>query len=275
VGSRRQQVTHLGRVVGERDQGHIVGRDVPLGEHALAHPVDEAAPVTRAHEHDRELCDLPGLDQRQRLPELVHGPEAAREDDEPAGVADEHDLAREEVVELERDVAVGIAALLERQLVVEPHRQGAGVLSAAVGRFHQAGPAARDDRHAALPDHAGGLARELVIAIVRLRARGAEEAGRGAHARERIEAGAQLLADPVDPVLVGEGRANRRLLRGDDLLVEGAWLAGHSGPRLDGRRSLEAGHPGSPFPPEGKYELALPSCQRTNAVAVAQLRAPD
>jgi len=114
VRSGSQKVTHLRRVVGEPQQFEVVGRDVPLGEHPLGHPVDEPAPVVGAHEHDRELSDLPGLDEGERLPELVHRSEAARKDDEPAGVADEHDLAHEEVVELERDVAVGVATLLER-----------------------------------------------------------------------------------------------------------------------------------------------------------------
>ena len=112
--------------------------------------------------------------------------------------------------------------------MLSPIEQRAGVLRAAVGRLHDPGAAAGDDREAALADEARGLAGELVLGVVRRRARRAEEAdGRGADAGERVEAHPQLVGDPVEPVLVGERRADRRLLGGDDLLVEGAGLAGH------------------------------------------------
>src|SRR5919106_3967234 len=123
VRSRHQEVTYLGRIVGEREQVDVAGRDLALGDHSLPNPLDHPAPVVGADEHHRELGDLPGLDERERLPELVHGPEAAGEDHEPTRVADEHDLADEEVVELEADVAVGVAALLEGQLDAQPDRQ--------------------------------------------------------------------------------------------------------------------------------------------------------
>jgi len=227
VGSRHQEVTHLGRIVRHGEQVEVVGADVVLAQHAVADPVDQAAPVVAAQEHDRELDDLVGLDQGERLPELVHGAEAAGEDHEPARVADEHDLANEEVVEVERDVAVGVAGLLVRQLDREADRQRAGVPSAAVGRLHQAGAAARDDRHARLADRASDLAGELVVGVVGLRARGAEEAGGGADLGEALEPGPELLADARDPVLVRECRPDRRLLGGDDLLVQGPGLPRH------------------------------------------------
>src|SRR5687767_12162852 len=94
VGSRHQEVTHLERVVGERQELQVGRRDVALAQHPLAHPVDEPSPVVRADQDHRELGDLAGLDERERLPELVHRAEAAGEDHEAAGVADEHDLAR-------------------------------------------------------------------------------------------------------------------------------------------------------------------------------------
>jgi len=224
---RHQEVTHLLGIVGDREQLQVVRADVALADHAVADPADHLAPVAGSHEHDRELDDLPGLNQRERLPELVHRAEAAGEDDEPAGVANEHDLAGEEVVELERDVAVGVAALLEGQLDVEADGQRAGVLGAVVGRLHQAGTAAGDDRHAALADDAGGRARELVVRVVRRRARGAEEARGRTDVRKRLEAHPKLVADALDPVLVRECRPDRRLLGGDDLLVQGPGLARH------------------------------------------------
>jgi len=272
MGGRHQAIAHLERIVGERHQLQVVRLDVPLVEHPLAHPVHEPAPVAAAHEQHRELGDLPGLDERERLPELVHRPVTAREDHEPAGVAHEHDLAREEIVEVERDVAVGVAALLEGKLDVEAHRQRAGVPGAAVRRLHDPGAAARDDREPALADDAGGLARELVVRVAGGRARGAEEACGGRHAGKRVEALAQLGRDPVDAVLVRERRADRRLLGGDDLFVEGPRLAWHRPSRLDGRRSRYAGHQVPPSPKTGKYEFAHTHRKRNLCTDAARRR---
>jgi len=225
VRGRHQEVTHLLGIVRDGEQVEVVRADVALAEHVVADPVDHLAPVVGAHEDDRELDDLPGLDQRERLEELVHRAEPAREHDEAAGVANEHDLAGEEVVELECDVAVGVGALFEGQLDVEPNRMGARILRPAVGGLHESRATARDDRHAVLADGAGGLARELVVGVVRLRARRAEEAGGRADVGECLETPPKLVADALDPVLVGECRPDRRLLGGDDLLVQGAGIA--------------------------------------------------
>jgi hypothetical protein len=48
--------------------------------------------------------DLPGLDERQDLEQLVHRAEPAREDHQRAGEIGEPQLAHEEVVELEQKV---------------------------------------------------------------------------------------------------------------------------------------------------------------------------
>ena len=57
---------------------------------------------------------LAGLDQGERLEELVERAEAAREDHERVGVANEHQLPDEEVVELDAEVDVGVERLLVR-----------------------------------------------------------------------------------------------------------------------------------------------------------------
>ena len=61
-------------------------------------------PVLTADQHDRERGDLLGLDQRQRLEQLVEGAEAAGEHHEALGVLHEHRLAGEEVAEVDPDV---------------------------------------------------------------------------------------------------------------------------------------------------------------------------
>ena len=62
--------------------------------------VEQRRPVLAVDEDRREVPDPVGLDQGQALEHLVEGAEAAGEDDEGAGVADEHQLAGEEVVEV-------------------------------------------------------------------------------------------------------------------------------------------------------------------------------
>ena len=106
------------------------------------------APVPGVDEDRREVLDPVGLDQGQALEHLVEGAEAAGDDDEGARVADEHQLAGEEVVEVEAAVDVGVGLLLHRQLDVEPDREAAGLGGAAVGRLHQPRPAAGDHREA-------------------------------------------------------------------------------------------------------------------------------
>jgi hypothetical protein len=74
-----------------------------------------------AEQDDGEIADLAGLDEGERLEQLIHGAKAAREDDEGLGVLDEHGLAHEEVAEVDGDGDVGVIVLLEGQLDVEPN----------------------------------------------------------------------------------------------------------------------------------------------------------
>ena len=77
----------------------------------------------------------------------------------------------------------------------------------------------------ASPASCAVAARQLVLGVVARRARRAEDRHRRAHVRQRVEAHAQLLLDPLQPRLVGERGEDRRLLGGEDLLVEGGGRA--------------------------------------------------
>ena len=121
----------LVEVVGEVHEVEVLRRDLALGEHRVAQPAEQAAPVRRAHEHDGERRDLAGLHQGERLEQLVEGAEAAGEDDERLGVLHEHRLAREEVAEVDADVDPLVHALLERQLDAEPDRRAARLAGTA------------------------------------------------------------------------------------------------------------------------------------------------
>src|SRR3546814_1768492 len=78
--------------------------------------------VAAAEQHYRHLlADLAGLHQRQQLEEFVQRAEAARHHHHGLGEIGEPELAHEEVVELEVQLAadVGIVDLLHRQRDVE------------------------------------------------------------------------------------------------------------------------------------------------------------
>ena len=145
-------------------------------------------PVVAAHQHDREVTHLAGLDQAERLEQLVERAEAAGEDDEAAGVADEHHLAREEVVELEAQLTYWFRPCSNGSSIPEPDRLRAGVAGAEVGRLHRARAAAGDHRHAGLADIRAVSRHERVLGAVARRARRAEERRRGADVRQRLEA---------------------------------------------------------------------------------------
>src|SRR4029077_15396619 len=86
------------------------------------------------------------------------------QDDEGAGVADEHQLAGEEVVEGEGTVDVGVGVLLPWRLDVEADRGAAGLGGTAIGSLHQPRPAAGDHGETVVGEAGAGLAAGLVPA---------------------------------------------------------------------------------------------------------------
>src|SRR6187397_662840 len=91
------------------------------------------------------MLDLAGLDQDQRLEELVEGAESAREEDEALGGLHQHRLARVEVLEQDADVEILVLRLEVGKLDAEAHGNAAAVARTAVRRLHDARAAAGDD----------------------------------------------------------------------------------------------------------------------------------
>ena len=133
-----------------RSRSTSAGVDRRLREQRRADPVDHARPVLGAHQDHREVLHLLRLDQGERLEQLVERPVAARKDHERVGVLHEHDLAREEVAELDAEIDVRVEPLLHRQLDVAADRQATAFLGATVGGRHDPRAAAGDDRVALL-----------------------------------------------------------------------------------------------------------------------------
>ena len=85
---------------------------------------------SHAEQQQRDALHAAGLDQRQRLEELVERAEAAGEDRDGAGAQQEVDLARREIVEVEAELGrdVGVGRLLVRQDDVEADRGRADIV---------------------------------------------------------------------------------------------------------------------------------------------------
>src|ERR1700761_4457578 len=128
----------------------VSGRDRSLLHQYIQ--VDYRFPVGRTVENDRDLLgQLFGLGEGKDFEGFVERAEAARKDHQRFGKVGEPVLAHEEVVELEveRRRDVGVGQLLKWQLDVEPNSLAAGLVRAAVGRFHNSrAPTGGDDETA-------------------------------------------------------------------------------------------------------------------------------
>src|SRR5688500_11081874 len=181
------RVRRFSRIVGENHEIDVARPDLPLGQHPSLQPPYEARPVRPAEENHRELIDLPGLDQRHRLEQLVERTETARKDDERNGVLDEHRLPHEEIAELNQGIDVWIRSLLERQLDVASNRPAAAEACALIRRFHDPGPGSGDYREAAFSENAGCFLRRRVVRIVGWDPYRSEYRHSLFHCRQRVE----------------------------------------------------------------------------------------
>ena len=73
----------------------------PCAATVLAEPLAQPLPILLAEQNHRKILDLSGLNERERLEQLVESPIPAGEHDESRGILDEHGLANEEELEVE------------------------------------------------------------------------------------------------------------------------------------------------------------------------------
>src|SRR4051812_45354633 len=188
-------------IVGDHDEVHVGGEDHAFLDEPLS-PVEERLPVFAPEEDHGEVADLPGLHQRQRLEELVVRSPTARQDDERLRRLHEADLARVEVAELVGEIEPRIEPLFHRELDPEADGEASGFLGAAVGRLHQAGPAARDDGEVPAGETSSESHRAPVPRIVVRQSSRSEHRHSGSvDAVDDLEAGAELLPHEVEGLL--------------------------------------------------------------------------
>ncbi len=127
-------------------------------------------------QHDRMEVALARLNECQQLERLVLGSESAREQGEGVGLLHEHELAGEEVLEVDQPalVDVGVGLGLERQADVDAEAMlQAG---APVARFHDPGSRSRHDHPSvSARDLLRELAGEGIVRVVLLGSGGPEQ----------------------------------------------------------------------------------------------------
>src|SRR2546430_8022778 len=126
------------------------------------------------------MLDLACLSEGQRLKQLIERAKAAGEDDETAGVLDEHVLADEEVAKLDAQVDVAVQGLFVGQLDVAADRQTADLVAAAVDGLHDSWPTTCDDSEPAVRERGTQRATGFVVRVVVFGPGGAEYGHGGA-----------------------------------------------------------------------------------------------
>src|SRR5262249_53105471 len=167
---------HIVRNLVERE---IVLADEPTAEELLADVILPAAPVIAAgtiDENDRHGHALAGLHERENFEPLVHRSETAGEERDRVTGAHKHQLAREEVFEIDElwiAVDEGIGFLPEWQ----PNRKAKRWLSprAAMPGGHDPAASAGDDHPPGGGHHFAEFGGGDVIVVRFLRARRAED----------------------------------------------------------------------------------------------------
>src|SRR4051794_17562304 len=210
-------------LVGQLEQGELAGADVGPGEHRVLEPGQQAGPVGPADQHDRELGDLAGSDQGQRLEQLVHGAEPAGQHHERLGVLDEAGLPHEEVAELQAYVDEVVEAHLPGQFDAQAHRDAAGLGGALVGGLHDPGAAAGDHGVAGLGQAGGDALGGLVLGTAARGPRRAEDRDRGPELGQQAEPLHELGLDPQHAPGVGVHPVGRPPPVEQPLIGGGGW----------------------------------------------------
>src|SRR6266545_1709996 len=198
------------RRVGHQEVVQVRGLERALLEQRAAKKIEERLPELGAHQHDGEVADLAGLDERRGLADLIERPEPAGQGDEGVGVLHEHDLADVEVAERHPPVEVRVRLLLLRQLDVAADGPPARLPGAAVGALHDARAAARHHREAVARQARADLPRHLVVPVLVRHAGRAKHGDAGPDEMQRAEAADELGEDAQRAKELDEPRLGTR-----------------------------------------------------------------
>src|SRR5207247_9490462 len=111
----------LPQVVRQAHQCQIVRVDKLVAFKGSLHPPNQSSLIVASKEDQRKTTNPLGLHQREDFKKLVQRAKTTRQKHESSAVFHKTDLAREKVVEMNRDIRVTIGLLLEWQLNVQPY----------------------------------------------------------------------------------------------------------------------------------------------------------
>src|SRR5215475_3672749 len=107
--------------------------------------MEQLFPIIRAHDHNREIFDFPGLNQSECFKQFVECASAAGHYNERVRVLNQERFAGEEIMHPYAAVEIGVGRLLGGQLDRAPDRPASCFLGTAVCRLHDARAAASYD----------------------------------------------------------------------------------------------------------------------------------
>lgn len=84
------KVPHLERIIQNLYEVEVFRTDLSLGNELLLHPSHETAPKIASKQHHRKILNLPGLDERKGLEQLIERAESSGEDYEAGGILDKN-----------------------------------------------------------------------------------------------------------------------------------------------------------------------------------------
>jgi hypothetical protein len=113
-----------------------------------AQEIEQRSPVFFAHQNERKVLNLVGLDKCRRLEDFVQSAETTRQGNEGVGVFHKHQLAHEEVSEGYPTIKVPVGFLFLRQLDVASDGVASYVFGVAVSGLHDAWSTAGHHREA-------------------------------------------------------------------------------------------------------------------------------
>src|SRR6266478_4146154 len=141
-----------------------------MPRHLVDEP-DQLFPVVRAHDHDRKVFDLSGLNQRHCFEQFVERARAAGHNNESVGILYQERFADEEIVHPHTAIEIGVRWLLRRELNGAADRAATNFFGAAVRGFHDTRSPAGDDSEPEPRNRRAHFSSQLVIRIVALNAR--------------------------------------------------------------------------------------------------------
>ena len=130
--------------------------------------IEQFFPIIGSHDHNREIFDLPGLNQSERFEQLIERACAARHDNKGVGIFHQERFAGEKVMHPHAAIEIGVRRLLRRQLDSATNRTAAGFLGAAVCSFHYTRAAAGYDCETQPRNGSPHLSSQFIMRIAQL-----------------------------------------------------------------------------------------------------------